>query len=556
MNDARALKARDHLWGALLCIAYVSVLVWTAPDLALSRDESFYVHAAKSYAGWLSEAFPDPASALGQQRIEQAWSYNWEHPALMKLAFAVSWIAQEHWSLFSTDSLAFRFPAMLTAGLLLWLIYAWGASVMPRRAALLSALGFALMPRVFYHSHLACFDVPITFFFTLTAYAYWRFLADRRWLAAVGIAFGLALATKHNSWMLPAIFLVHFAWVRIDEARSEQLDRSSVAWLPSMILIGPLVLIGTWPWLWHDTWRRLAAYAAFHLHHVHYTYEYLGVSYFQPPFPWGVPFVMTLFTVPLTFIVLALLGLYGARESLRLPWTTHIGDVTSRRAQVLWLGCMLAPLLAIALPSSPIFGATKHWLPAYPFLALFAGQGFAEVTEMAELHAWLGRRWPSSAFLALCLLPGAVQTAHSHPFALSYYTPLAGGVPGAADLGMNRQFWGFTTGSLAPWLRAELPNGGSVWLCDTTVGAWAMLQADGIVPTNIRATSIMSDADFVLVHHEPHFNEVEYQAWVAFDTVRPVHLLLYDGVPIISVYENPKHAAKADRKPNPVQSDR
>lgn len=108
---------------------------------------------------------------------------------------------------------------------------------------------------------------------------------------------------------------------------------------------------------------------------------------------------------------------------------------------------------------------------------------------------------------------------------------------------MNRQFWGFTTGSLVPWLRGKLPKGGSVWLCDTTAGAWAMLQADGIVPRDIVAAASMAEADFVLVHHEPHFKEVDYQAWVAFDTVQPVHVLLYDGVPIISVYENPKRAA-------------
>lgn len=76
-------------------------------------------------------------------------------------------------------------------------------------------------------------------------------------------------------------------------------------------------------------------------------------------------------------------------------------------------------------------------------------------------------------------------------------------------------------------------------MCDTTPGAWAMLQADGIVPRNIRATASMHDADLVLVHHEPHFKEVDYQAWVAFGGVRPVHVLRYDGVPIISVYENP-----------------
>jgi 4-amino-4-deoxy-L-arabinose transferase-like glycosyltransferase len=540
MTDARALTRRDHLIGVALCVGYVALLVATAQDLAMSRDESFYVHAAKSYGGWISQFLSDPLMAMSRERIDRAWAYNWEHPAWMKLSFAWSWLAHRHLGLFPSESLAFRFPGMLTAGLLLWLIYAWGAAVMRRPGALFAALAFALMPRVFYHSHLACFDIPITFFVTLTAYTYWRALADRRWVPFVGLTFGLALATKHNSWMLPGIFLIHFAWVRLDQSRANRLERSSIAWLPSMLVIGPLTLIGTWPWLWHDTWGRLLSYVTFHLRHVHYTYQYLGVSYFEPPLPASAPFVMTLFTVSLTVLALALLGLYDQRQGLRPWWRVRPGDTTGLRTDVLWLGCMVAPLLAIALPSSPIFGGTKHWVAAYPFVALFAGWGLLAITERAELQVWMGRRWPSWALAVLCLLPSAVETAHSHPFGLSHYTPVAGGVPGAADLGMNRQFWGFTTGSLAEWITEKLPDGGSVWTCDTTAGAWAMMQRDGLIPANVRAASSIGAADLALVHHEAHFGEVDYQAWVAYGSAQPIFVLRYDGVPIISVYENPR----------------
>jgi hypothetical protein len=109
---------------------------------------------------------------------------------------------------------------------------------------------------------------------------------------------------------------------------------------------------------------------------------------------------------------------------------------------------------------------------------------------------------------------------------------------------MNRQFWGFTTGGLVDWIAERLPDGGSVWTCDTTHGSWAMMQRDGLIPSNIRAEASMSAADLVLVHHETHFAEVDYQAWVAFGSAQPVYVLRYDGVPIISVYENP---AKAER---------
>ena len=41
MNEARALSRRDHLVGAALSIGYLLLLLGTAADLALSRDESF-----------------------------------------------------------------------------------------------------------------------------------------------------------------------------------------------------------------------------------------------------------------------------------------------------------------------------------------------------------------------------------------------------------------------------------------------------------------------------------------------------------------------------------
>ncbi|MGB5545856.1 MAG: hypothetical protein WBM74_04740, partial [Polyangiales bacterium] len=116
MNDARTLSARDHLIGAALCVGYLLLLIATASDLAMSRDESFYVHAAKSSASWITQVFTDPSSAFERESIDRAWRYNWEHPAWMKLSFAWSWIGHKQLGLFPNESLAFRFPGMLSAG--------------------------------------------------------------------------------------------------------------------------------------------------------------------------------------------------------------------------------------------------------------------------------------------------------------------------------------------------------------------------------------------------------------------------------------------------------
>lgn len=546
---------RDHALGAALSGAYVAVLLATAPDLGLSRDESFYVDAASSYSDWLRALATDPGAALERAAIDRRFSVNHEHPALPKLLFALGHLVDEGLGIFPEPSSAYRFVGMLSGGLLLWLVYVFGVRLFGRPAGLFAALAYALLPRPFYHAHLCAFDVPVTLAMTATTYAYWRSLYERRWALWTGVLFGLALSTKHNSWMLPGVFLVHFAicsaldrGARRRGATSELVHRAD--WLLAMLVVGPLVFLAFWPWMWHDTLARLGAYLRFHLRHEYYNIAYFGVNYFWPPFPVSYPWVMTLYTVPVTTLLLALAGM---TTELRHAWRTvrarlggTLGSAEAvfdpRQSSLLMVGALFAPLAAVALPSTPIFGGTKHWMSAYPFLALFAGAGFARalgvyrrtfapaVTRGHRLVAWAG---------ALLLAPAAVETTHAHPFALSHYGFAAGFVPGSADRGMNRQFWGFTTRSLAGFFAKHLPRGGRVWVCDTTPGAFRMLASDGLLPRSIVATGELVSADYAIVHHEHHFAEVDHQIWSAWGTTRPAYVLDYDGVPIISVYENP-----------------
>ncbi|MCA9600631.1 MAG: glycosyltransferase family 39 protein [Polyangiales bacterium] len=561
MSPTRSAGPFDHLIGAILALCYVGALVATAPDLAMSRDESFYAYAAERYGAWFELLAKDPSAALERRALDHGWEYNHEHPPLMKTLFAWSWLAQKHWKPFPSDGTAIRFPAMALSGLFLWLLYVFGLRARGRTVGLFAAFAFALMPRVFYHAHLDCFDMPIAFMLTLVTYAYWRSLSSGRWVVITGLVYGLALSTKHNAWILPLVLLVHWVWMRV-AARGEALPRPARLpwWLLSMAALGVPLFVASWPWLWHDTWARWKWYASFHLHHVHYSMEYLGTTYWKPPMPISYPWVMTLFTVPLVTLVLALLGVVLlAPEWLPAPILRGLRlapRFDSRQTAVLWLGTLLTPLVVISLPSTPIFGGTKHWFPAYPFVALFAGVGFERVLDACKRWNPLGPAWADGAvavgaFVAVLAAP-LVETAHAHPFGLSYYTPIAGGIPGAASLGMNRQFWGFTQGSLAPWFRDHLPNGGTVWICDATSWSWEMMQRDGLVPNNIRASSNLASADYAIVHHEQHFAEVDNQIWVAFGTVAPVHVLTYDGVPIVSVYENPRHhAAREAAAPRP-----
>jgi hypothetical protein len=134
------------------------------------------------------------------------------------------------------------------------------------------------------------------------------------------------------------------------------------------------------------------------------------------------------------------------------------------------------------------------------------------------------------------LLPPLQQTITSHPFGLASYVPLIGGAPGAASLGMTRQFWGYTTTGVLPWLNANVPKREGVFFHDTAYPSVQMFREEGSLRPDIRITRIKKSKAGIL-HHELHMIVDESWIWSAYKTITPAHVLTYQGVPIVSVYE-------------------
>jgi Dolichyl-phosphate-mannose-protein mannosyltransferase len=580
LRKAAAAIVLTRLPGVLLAVGYVVAAYKTTHNLGFSRDESFYFDAGGRYAQWFRGVFDGTQGIFDKPAVDAAWSANHEHPALVKSMFALSWLfLHEKWKWIAQSSQAFRFPGMLFAGLGVYLIYRIAYTLMKdreaavgetseRRASLprvapevggvLAAAMFMTMPRMFYHAHLACFDVAATSMWALSIYAYWRAHTRGTFLSILlcGIAYGLLLETKHNAWLMPAVVVPHTAITLFRAQGSASIKR--ILPMVSMATLGPAIFVGMWPWLWRDTVARIREYIGFHTHHDYYNMEFLGRNYYEPPFPWTYAPVMIAVTVPAITLGLALLGIaLEAHAALRLPkvlkrrtvrqtFNAIVDLSASPRVQsgaVILLG-FVAPIAVFFLPSTPIFGGTKHWFPAYPFMCVFSGVGFVEVAR--RLSAWLSARGVGAKanlvgvalLAAVACLPGALTTQHAHPFALSQYTGLAGGTRGGANLGMGRQFWGFTTQSLAPYFERRAKPGQSVFIHDTTQGAFTVMQEEKRIRPDIRY-SIWSagDTDIAIVHHEKHMIEAEVNLWTVYDTVTPDEVLTHDGVPIITVYK-------------------
>lgn len=544
--------ALDHFIGFVLALVYLVLLVKTAHPLGYARDEGFYFHAASTYADWFEVLLRDPGAAIQRTTVDAHWAVNHEHPGFVKSIFGLSWsLFYKKWHLFEEEGTSFRFGGMCFAACGVWLIYVWGTRARSRTTGFAAATLFALMPRIFYHAHLDCFDVPIAVMWTLVAYAYWRSLDEPTfgWALAAGIAFGVALDTKLNSWFLPPALLLHALFARGGRiARGLKLGkvRAPLA-LWAMASIGPFVFLLLWPWIWFDTVDRLTDYVRFHLNHEYYNMVFLGVTYWKPPMPRGYVWLMTAATVPAITLLLFFVGAASRAREHVLRWIGRAPrpEVDPAHTDLLWaIGFLVQFAPWILSTNTPIFGGTKHWFSAYPFLCLFAGTGLD--FTISKLRALVppsraGRLAPlvdAAAFAAVLAAPLA-ETLHSHPWGLSNYTPLVGGAPGGASLGLNRQFWGFTTGAVVDWLNEHVASGQSVYIHDTAGEAWEMLHRDGRLSPKVQAAWSVQASAFALYHHEEHMETIEYQIWTAYGTSSPAYIGTYDGVPVVYVYARP-----------------
>ncbi|HWE24974.1 MAG TPA: hypothetical protein VG496_13630 [Myxococcales bacterium] len=522
---------------ALAALTFAALFVTQAP-VGFVRDEGYYFEAAHSAEEWLLFLFRSPAAAL--RATERYWSWNFEHPGLAKLSFAASHLVFATRLRWFSDALAWRLPAFLFAALLTYWLAVLG-SQRSRAAAFFAPALFWCAERTFFHGHLACFDVPICALTAGVGVAWGRAIgivetggasesagtsaegpraSSGAWL---GFLFGCALAVKHNAWLLPPVLLIH-ALLLPGTVRKRALR--TLPWL----LIGPVVLFATWPLLWQHPARHLSDWISFHTHHVHYAWYYLGRELRGPPFPVFYPLVVMALALPLPQVVLF------AAAGVKLLW--DFAHRTIAPLRLLELGLAGAAILPFMIRTTPIFGGIKHWLAFIALLAPEAAHLLARSAELAVSGGW--RR--ASAFAvaaAAALFPGLWQIVHVHPYGTSAYGELAGGIPGAACLGMQRQYWSNNVTAVLPWLNAHAPRGARVFFHEVNFQSYRAYQQAGMLRQDIDYASGPADAQYAALQWHREFRDREPETWNAFGTRIPATGLYLDETPQVVVYARP-----------------
>jgi hypothetical protein len=598
---------RDRLIAAALGVLTVTWLLAVEGREGFGRDEGQYFRAAERYWGWFEElgqniAAGKPSHSFTAGDIDRYWNDNApDHPVVMKTLYGLSWRAFHRCTcmgptrhlhpipvrgrhvtlpLFARESTAFRFPAMVFAGLLVAMVYLFARKLVPWPAAAAGALLALAQPHYFFHAPIACFDAPITTMAFAVGFAYWKSLRSARWGIASGAIFGVALGTKHNAWLMPFFLAAHYLWMRRHDvlSRPRRLPRVPLAFV-SMAVLGPLIFLAHWPWLWQAPLARTRIYVNRHLQHEHYNFEYLGVNWNNPPTDTAhkllrttFPFVSTAFTVPVTTLVLAIGGgivllrrrrgqsvvegvegedggtepevPVAANGGGKPTWLRPGADVD--RAPGAFLAVQIfGPLAVLAVPSTPIFGGVKHFMPAMPYIAVAAAIGLGALLRAVAAAIPSGRttlrRALPVALAALVCVPAVTETERSQPDGLSHYNLLAGGFAGGASLGMNRQFWAYCVLPMLDWVNRSHDDNRQMYWHDVLGDALNMYRREGRLDLQVGDTGTaepgIQRSRMGLLVHEKHWAMYEGWFWDYYGTVKPAFVRDREGVPLVVGYK-------------------
>lgn len=564
-----------RLAAILTFVAALLALGAMLPAQGLTDDDDFYAPAGIRYAGWLGKAVTSPGEAFSQAGVDRAFKINNEHPPFAKMVIGAAHFVTSRWLPIYADLDGARFGVALLCALLCAVLVRLCWRPLGPLPALFSVLALLSMPRFVFHSQVATLDVPVAAMVVLTTAAFFWGETSRRWAWGTGLVFGLAMLTKLNAPFaaIPATLyalLCRWRGFGLGEGgakaslRIPPIPRSLIA----MALIGPVVFVAGWPWLWFDTAKRFGAYVAFHMGHYPIYLFYEGEIFTKPFAPWHMPFTLAAGVIPLPVLALGLVGAASAARALvrvgRLADETGEVPGASARDKLLAL-VLLQALFAIgvvAFSNVPKYGGEKLFMPFFPLFAVLAARGLVIVVEslgallprlagarvfVQPLDETSGEAHPATrAMLAvvacaalLAVLPGYVGTVRFFGgFALSYYAEALGGLRGATARGYERTYYDIADKELARWLDANVQAGDRVHFEPNHkeyVRTYRWLQRDGYISRRVVLEGNRARANVLVLTHERRWST--YPALLAeHRRYEKIHEKRIDGVPLYTVY--------------------
>jgi len=506
----------------------------TAKDYGVAWDEPPYYHAADLHLKWIVEVGgnllrDELRKSLDDSNIKAAWHwnpYNVPHPPFSRI---ISAIAKNLSGDMVDKFTAYRLAPALFFAVLVTVIYLWLNELFGPATGLFAASALMLIPNLFGYAHIAVTDLPLATMWFLTVYCFYKGLTGWQWSITLGVVWGLALSTKFPALLIPVPLIV---WAHLFH-RDKYANN-----IFSLIFLAPLVMFATQPYLWHQTGLRVLEFLYEGISRGYRADANFGVFFLNQillsqQLPWHYPFYIVAVTTPEPILLLALVGILSA------IW------LREQRSILLLLTLNAAFVLILGvLPGAVLHDGVRQMLSALPFIAALGGAGFFVLTtgivnvahrsESLQRINNLKAKVTAAFFVLVCVNP-AIDLYLTHPFQLSYYNRLVGGIRGAYERGLETTyFMEAITPAFLQRLNEKLPHSATVNASFANF-MFEFYQNQGILRRDIRFSSSDTFDFYLVLNRRSALSPQDHQ--LTRSAARLVDSVTLAGVPLVALFD-------------------
>ncbi len=577
----------------ILCGLYFIMLVATAGDIGWTWDEVYYFLSSQKQLQWFKTLFSsasisDLTYVFSRGFVDEHWLWSPEqnpHPPLYKILSGLCW-----WFFSDTlgDFTAYRLSSALLSIILIFFLF---RAIEKNRGfipAICGSLTLLLMPRFFGHSHIAATEIPLASFWFMTCYffykgltgsqkvpitpspltgegwgegdiktnhsalqniirfTFWGKVRKNRFVATftrlscnwsvltAGIVLGFAFAVKFTAILIPIPLVL---WAIIYR------EKKAFLIIAIMLIIAPVIAFSVNPGWWHSPVDKIYEFVYQSLsrkENIPISTYFIGTKWSFSP-PWFYAPVMLLITIPLTALLVMVAGLLSL-----------VKEKFCSSSDVLYLLNIPVIMGVVMLPGTPVHDGVRQFFYVLPFLAYLSGPGYGFIIN--SIRSLDGSSKIKNIAVALCLFillfSQAWQLKKYHPFYLSYYNELIGGLKGAYNRGMEITYWfDACDNNFIAYINKQIPAQSKIGVFPPNIDYFIFLQYIGKIKDDVffctpvelslkedDNTNEFTDSSeyFILMSRLEGFREFQ---WVIYNNVEPLYSTKVDGVQLMGIYE-------------------
>jgi len=422
----------------VVCLVSVVVAICLANDYGVSWDESLHSQYAEGVLRYLGTWGADDS-------CNDLYDLKYYTPAVDVVAASIyRWMPDYKYTIRHLVSALIAIatvPALFRIGKQLgneWIGVASGVSLL-------------LTPRFFGHAFVNSKDIPLA---TALAWAVWALLGyfDGRRRESVFwcvVTFGaVAMIRPAGTLFIAAMFVAALAYA--DMVQRKRWSAKASTYLHGFqILLGTwLLMVLVWPWAHENAiGHPLEAIRKASSFHTVVPVLFDGTVIKSNELPRSYLPKMLSITTPLPVLAFAVLGFaFMLREQVLRPRSERSGRYFIVQC---WL---LVPLFVYLVLRPNIYDGIRHFLFLLPAICFWCGIGFVLSWQAAQnFYA----RFALSTTAVVSLLSFAIMLCHLHPYQMTYFNGVAGGLAGA-ERKYETEYWLTSYREAMEWINEQV----------------------------------------------------------------------------------------------------